>query len=521
MRALSTRLRNPIIMSEFLTHPVQIPPSYFWNLRRQKPKVRRGAALALFAVLLPALFGLLMVVIDGSLLMSTHRSVQHVNDMAAEAAAYDLYQGKSTSIVTATAVAFVKQFNDHADATVSVRIPPATGPYAGRSGYVEVEVVCPSPTYFLHLFGTNTVQNVRTTAVAGSEVATAGAAIVVLDPTPPVTTIAPLSIVTLTIPPLRTAGLEVLGLGPVKIDGAVLVNTEWGGVDQDSCPTGTTHGPPYGVAGMPLLPLTQLKARDVRVVGGVDRPSNFSAFASGQSPPLKAGRKPVPDPLQSLPAPIVGSDSSIDATSNGGVSVTGLPIIGPTRHLYPGVYDWIQVLSGKAVFHPGVYIIRSKHPVTQLSLSIAAGQVTATGVMFYITDSPAYTPNSGLPDSQDGETNPGNLSVTTLVPSVVISTALLGSQITPLADAGSPFNGLLIYQRRTDRRPIVIAGLDLLNTATLSGTIYAKWGEVIFASEGTYNMRFVVGTMRFVNVLTTNITPSSLLPAARDVFLVE
>ncbi len=63
----------------------------------------------------------------------------------------------------------------------------------------------------------------------------------------------------------------------------------------------------------------------------------------------------------------------------------------------PGVYDWIQVVSGKVVFNPGVYIIRSVNPVTQIGLSVLAGQVSANGVMFYITNTTTYSATSGAP----------------------------------------------------------------------------------------------------------------------------
>ena len=62
-----------------------------------------------------------------------------------------------------------------------------------------------------------------------------------------------------------------------------------------------------------------------------------------------------------------------------------------------------QSLSGVANFEPGVYVIRGKDPVTQISLAMVAGTVNAQGVMFYITDSAAYDGVSGDPDQGDGD----------------------------------------------------------------------------------------------------------------------
>jgi hypothetical protein len=60
---------------------------------------------------------------------------------------------------------------------------------------------------------------------------------------------------------------------------------------------------------------------------------------------------------------------------------------------------------------------------------------------------------------------------------------------------GSPFHGMLIYQRRTDRRIIVIARDQLPGNSSFSGKIYGKWGRLVIAGMGTFNSRFVVGSM--------------------------
>ncbi len=49
----------------------------------------------------------------------------------------------------------------------------------------------------------------------------------------------------------------------------------------------------------------------------------------------------------------------------------------------------------------------------------------------------------------------------------------------------------------------------------------AKYAQVMFACNGTFNLRFVTGSLRFANVLQTTIAPTQLLPPAQDVYLVE
>jgi len=463
------------------------------------------------------------LVLDSSLLMSEYRNLQQVCDAAATTAATALYNGATVDAATAQAVSCVQASNGLADATVIVNIPPSTGVHAGSAGYAEVYVSRQKTTDFIQVLGTNSQQTVRTRAVAGAEAATAGGAVVVLEANPPgpIADLSPYAAISVSLPPLQLGGLEVLGLGPLSVNGAVLDNNQWGGVDQNGNPAGSSAGPPYGASCMPLLSLTNLAALNIRVVGGVDNQKNYGNYVSGQASPLRCNALPVPDPYASLPAPTVSVDSAnVVATTFGGVNVVSLPLLGPPTVLTPGVYDWIQVTSGTVIFKPGVYIIRSVNPITQIGLSVIAGQVTAQGVMFYITNTTNYSATSGAPDSSDGNTVAPPPTALQLIPSVVIA-SLLGSSYSPISSPTSPFNGLSIYQRRLDRRPIVLADQSLLLAGTLSGSVYGKYSQVVFACNGTFDLRLVAGSIRFANLLQTTIAPSQLLSPAFDVYLVE
>lgn len=482
---------------------------------------RGGNVLVLLAVLLPALMGVIGLAIDAGLMMADRRNAQHVADAAATAAAMDLLQGKTDGDAISTAEGFVQQHNDLSDASVSVSIPPSTGAYAGHSGFVEVDVTHPVSTYFARVLNGGIQQHTFARAVAGYEASTEGAAIVVLDSNP-----SPLSVseIPLVLPALPSSlgGLEALGQGQLRVNGAVLVNTTWGGVDEDGDPAGRDSGPPYAVSCTPLLSLSQLAATDIRVVGGVDSPANYQDIDSSQPSPLRANRLPVPDPFASLPVPTTGTDAAnVTTASYGGVNVVAIPLIGAPVTLNPGVYDWIQVVSGNVTFSPGVYIVRGVNPLTNIAVNFLGGTVTAQGVMFYITNSITYDAASGAPDATLGQSTPAAPGVTTLAPSVVLQALLPGSTLSGLQDASSPFNGLVIYQARHDRRPVVVAHSGLLGASSFSGTVYAKYGHVILAGNGTYNARFVAGTMRVVTVANTTINPAQLLPPAQDVFLVE
>jgi hypothetical protein len=497
-----------------------IKPRQFGLPRRRRTRHPKGKVLVLVLISLSSILGILGLVFDAGLLTSDSQDLHHATDAAATAGAMDLLLGKAPASATATAISYVSGLNGLADAQTTVNIPPLQGVFAGQSSYVEVVASRVYKTRLIHMLGANSQQTFSTRSVAGYRPSTTGAAIVVLDPNPSAISINGIPPMLPTYPAL-IAGLEVLGLGTVGVDGAVLVNTTWGGVDENGNPAGTSSGPPYGISCTPLVSLTHLNARDIRVVGGVDSPSNYGNFSSGKKSPLRANRLAVPDPYQSLPVPTTVSDPAhVNAQLRGGVQVVALPLVGQTV-LQPGVYDWIEVVSGQVTFSPGVYIIRSVNPLSGIALNVLAGTVTANGVLFYITNAANYDATTGAPDNDDGSSRPAQSLPTGSIPSVLINATLPGSTYAPLNDPASPFNGLLVYQRRADLRPVVIVQDNLLAAGSLSGALYAKWGHVLFTGSGAYDLKIVAGTVRLVSVLGMTLSPGSLLPPAHDVYLVE
>lgn len=479
---------------------------------------RSGKVLILFAVLLPAMLAMTGLIIDGGILQGTYRRAQHVADAAATAGARELRRTGIAADAETRATDVARDLNSHRAGGIRVASPPESGRYAGNPDAVEVELGSANTLFSGFVGGSATVE-LQARAVAGWRPSTAGAAIVVLDPDPPRLSVPPLPAVLPALPSL-IGGFELEGIGTVRVDGAVLVNTEWGGYDEHGDPTGESAPPPFGIASINLLTPRRLTARDIRVVGGVDDPDAYGSFNVGDSSPLRTGRIAVPDPLRSVPVPTTAADPvNVNGTLRGGVRIIGLPI-GPFQVLNPGVYDWIEVVSGRVRFNPGVYIIRGRNPITQISLNMLAGEIQADGVMFYVTDSASYTPASGSPDSGDGESVPPAPGVLSVLPSTVINLLLPGSRISGINDPSSPYDGIVLFQRRRDRRPVAIV-TSLLANPGVEGTVYAKWGHVILASRGTVDASFVAGTVRIVTALPTTIAPSRLLAPAEDVFLLE
>jgi Flp pilus assembly protein TadG len=484
---------------------------------------RSGKVLALFVILLPALLAVAALVLDGGVLLNESRIAQHAADAAATAAARTLSDGGSASEAIDVAEQYVNDFNALSSASVTVSMPPTTGPMAGDDRSIEVEVFQPARTTFGSILGAGTAPSVRARAVARYEPSTAGAVLVVLDPDPAQLAIPAIGTLLPALPSLL-AGFEVIGTSRVRVDGAIHVNTTWGGVDEDGHRAGDGPSPPYAVFAPSLLTPEKVQAVDIRVVGGVDDPSNYGPFTAGKSSPLRANAYPVPDPLVDVPVPTLASDPThVSAAQWGGVRIADLPLLGPLRTLQPGVYDYLQIVSGRVTFRPGVYIIRGVDPVTKIALNITGGQITANGVLFYITNTTNYSPASGAPDAADGETAPAAPAIPTLLPSVVIVGSLIGSASTyrGLNDPGSPYNGMLIFQRHKDRRPIVLANDLLLGGDDFDGIVYAKWGHVILTGSGFRETRVVAGTLRLITLLTSTMAPDELLPPAEDVFLVE
>lgn len=109
---------------------VLVPPA------RRRAEPQRGQIILLFALLMPALIGFVGLAVDGGRILAERRHLQAVADAAAWAAAAEIVYGTPAN-AQAVAEWYTAQ---NGEATVTVSQPPTSGPYAGRSGYVSVQV---------------------------------------------------------------------------------------------------------------------------------------------------------------------------------------------------------------------------------------------------------------------------------------------------------------------------------------------------------------------------------------------
>ncbi|HEX8202194.1 MAG TPA: pilus assembly protein TadG-related protein [Isosphaeraceae bacterium] len=428
---------------------------------RRRP--RSAQTLILFALLLPIVLGMTGLVIDGGLLLAAYRQVQNAADAAALAAAMERIRGQTTAVAAATGANFVKstQYNNLPGATVTVNIPPLAGAYAGDNRYVEAVVTNPVQTTFIQVLGINRNRQVGARAVAGTEQNYSGTGAMALD---------------------RSAipGVAIGGGGHLIVHGTVVDNSEGTGLDENN------HLIDLGLKTYAATTGNgaTLQSTDIFVVGGVDVPANYQPDVTGGPNPLHAGILPQPDPMKNVPVPRAGL-VGVTTTNRGSFQATG-----GTSTINPGVYSSIKITNNAVVtFNPGIYIIKVSSNGNN-GLSITGGaQVTGDGVMIYNTGSD-FDINTGLPDANDGENAPpapGNANFG----DITINGSMIN--LRGLNNPSSPFDGILIYQRRRNTRDVSIQGNG--STTNLDGTVYAKWSNIKLAGSGQYGAQFFVGAI--------------------------
>ena len=104
------------------------------------PQNRRGTILVVTSVGAGAMVGMLLLIMETGMIMDTRRRAQNAIDSAALAAAQTLVRQQTTASATAEATTFIQQHNGLAGGTVSLHMPPISGPYAGRYGYCEARI---------------------------------------------------------------------------------------------------------------------------------------------------------------------------------------------------------------------------------------------------------------------------------------------------------------------------------------------------------------------------------------------
>lgn len=312
---------------------------------------RRGAVAVYVAFCMVALLSVVALAIDASQLYDTKRKVQAASDAAALTGACDLFKtyinstyydnGKDVNgAIRAHVLAIAANngfTNDNLNSVVTVNIPPLSGRFVGKEGYVEVIVESREKRGFSALFGSERVP-VRGRTVARGRWAPTGMGILCLDPTSAAS--------------LKVQG-QCYGLVP---DSAVIVNSS----DGSAADGGGQGG--------------SLTSKSFEITGGVNQ-SGGEQFLG----PIHTGVPPTPDPYRNLAEP---DPATMPTRRLNQAKVEDLGGGLKRYTLDPGVYDGGLSFSGQdvVVLKPGNYYMKGggfKFSGTDST------SLTAQGVMLY------------------------------------------------------------------------------------------------------------------------------------------
>ena len=353
--------------------------------------VMRGTSGQVLVIVTLGIFVLTAFVglaVDLGQFWSVRRHMQTAADAAAVAGAAALRRSGSASAAAAAASSTNGFANGTNDVTVTVNNPPSAGVYAGNTGYVEVIVSQPQPTYFMRVLGYTSIP-VSTRSVASS--VNGPACLYALDPT---------------------------ASGAITASGSSVTTLTCGAIDDSSDSKALLSN-----GGGTLV------ASNIGVNGGYS--------GSGFTPTPVTGVAPAPDPLSYLQPPTVGACDQTSPLTPGNTK--------GVNDVWPGTYCGGINISGNnpVLFHPGVYIVMNGMHVTA-----SKPNFSGTGVMFYNTQSlPSYPYGPIIL----GGSNTTNLSAPTSGPyagilffqdrSIPIGSS--GSKIT--GAAGSTFDGTIYF----------------------------------------------------------------------------
>ena len=293
-------------------------------------KSARGQVMILICVGIVALVGMIAIVADFSFMQNQRNKMQTAADSAALAGSEELSYGDYVAAGKADAAT-----NGYTDGqggiSIAINNPPSTGPNSSNSAYVEAIVTGSEPTYFLRVFGVNSMTvSARAVAYEGN-----GAnCIYVTDPS---------------------------ASGAFTANGNVNVQSSCGLlVDSSSS------------SGMVINGNVTMKAPTMGVVGNYSANGNVSL-----TPTPKTGIIAASDPLAYVVAPTVGSCAHTNFSLSGNTGSSGSPY-----QLYAGTYCGGITVNGNSWLHfnAGTYILAGG------GMQINGNStMTGTGITFYNT----------------------------------------------------------------------------------------------------------------------------------------
>jgi hypothetical protein len=421
-------------------------------------RVRRGSVIPLIAVLLPALIGIIAIVIELGMAMDSHRKAQTAADLAALAGATDIFtnynsykrngyffnQAQQAALDNALANGFN---NDRQSNTVTVNIYDETrNPFPALQGgqwhtihpprgflYIEVIINAQQPRFFSSIWGGNSLP-IAARAVARTNFAPNGAGVLVLNPS-------------------AKSAFNVTGGASVVItgDGQLVVDST-NAAGATTTGSGNVLATQYYFTGDPGWNSTSSGTFDNLTTGLFD-PSI-----------INTGVPPTPDPLAGLPVPTQPPTATLPdgKPADKKVNFTGNNQYGAVNGvltLSPGTYNGgIAASGGTIVLQPGIYYLNgggfSVSGGANINTAGPASPDTGNGVMLYN----APQSNSDVIDFS------GNSGFVYL----------------PCPDSGT-YKGISLFQARSSTNTISLSGNGSMQ---ITGTFYAAGGTLSVTGNG-------------------------------------
>lgn len=282
--------------------------SSFWRGRPGEG----GQAVVLMALAMVVLLMGIGLAIDTGQLYVARRTIQEAADSSAYAGAVVLYQGGTAEQASAAAVSDAAR-NGYVDGangglvTVTVNIPPTSGPHASDSRHVEVSISDQVRTSLVPAQGQLNLVSAR--AVAGAEALNNGFAIMALDRGD------------------TANAIQVGASGSLSVTGASIL------VNSTSANAATNYGGSVSVTPTPTY--------------GTEAAGNLQ----GAWPNPSTGTTQQPDPFAGYPTPSTTGMTTHSAMPNGN----------PTITVDPGIWTVeISASGGETIeLRSGVYILRA------------------------------------------------------------------------------------------------------------------------------------------------------------------
>ncbi len=280
---------------------------------------RKGTVVVVVAVSLIAILAIVALSLDGGMLLDKRRQAYSASDAAALAAANDMYANwwankgtdpngtaKAAALATAKANGYEHGVDD---CTVTVNIPPQSGPFKGQTCHTEVIISHSQPQYFSRVFGSDKVSYGARSVSRGRRGGISNA-IICLDP-------------------VGKGALNAGGNGGITVQGAPIQVNSNSNEAMIANGNGTMTADKFLVGGGPI---------------GYTTPGGGSFTG-----PIVTYSEPIPDPLASVPPPdpsklVVQRTHKLQKSGNGtlnlqpGVYQGGISITGGTVNLAPGIY---------------------------------------------------------------------------------------------------------------------------------------------------------------------------------------